>query len=116
MRKKNRKPKQLKGGLGGTAPAPLIPKNDPELIDSRTPGKDLKLIGAAVNNGWVIREQAMTALPDTMLAIALDRSNDTRARVSAAKVLCTMYGQNKPSEGTTVNVGVVVNNGDDLLD
>jgi hypothetical protein len=57
----------------------------------------------------------MSALPDSMLRIALDGRTEVRARVSAAKVLCTMYGQTSDAkQGTTVNVGVVVNNNEDL--
>jgi hypothetical protein len=87
-------------------------------VDPRTPGKDLRTIQSAVAKGWQIRPEAMSALPDSMLRIALDGKTEVRARVSAAKVLCTMYGQTNAASGngTTVNVGVVVNRGEDLLD
>jgi hypothetical protein len=117
---KNRKPPKapLKGGLGGS-PGPLVPELVPApFVDPRTPGKDLRLIQSAAAKGWQIRPEAMSALPDSMLRIALDRDTEVRARVSAAKVLCTMYGQVNAASGngTTVNVGVVVNRGEDLLD
>lgn len=109
--------KPLTGGLGGGSPGPLVPEvvtSPAAEIDERTPGKDLKLIQSAVNNGWKIRPAAMSALPDAMLRIALDGATEVRARVSAAKVLCTMYGQSAEGrQGSTVNVGVVVNNGDE---
>lgn len=114
-RQKHHDRQNLAGGLGGSPPGPLVPEvvsSSSVEIDQRTPGKDLKLIQSAVNNGWQIRPAAMTALPDAMLRIALDSNQETRARVSAAKVLCTMHGQTTAQAGTTVNVGVVVNNQD----
>ena len=114
-RRKGGERKPLAGGLGGGASAVLIPdvvSSPAAEIDQRTPAKDLKLIQSAINNGWQIRPAAMSALPDAMLRIALDAKEETRARVSAAKVLCTMHGQTTAQAGTTVNVGVVVNNQD----
>lgn len=102
-------PPQLKGGLGGSS-GPLIPETvEDSYVDQRTPGKDLRTIQAAVSRGWQIRPAAMSALPDAMLRIALDSDMQTRARVSAAKVIVAMHGQNEPAPVSTVNVGVSMN-------
>ena len=114
--------RQLKGGLGGGVGGPLVPQaaeDAPAIeIDERTPGKDLRLVGAAVRRGWVISDQMLQGIPVAMAQL-VRRGEDERARVNAAKVLVEMYGQNNPpaSKGSSVNVGVVVNHpGADLLD
>ena len=114
--------RELKGGLGGGAGGPLLPQateaESALQIDQRTPGKDLRLIGAAVRRGWLISDEMLKGIPVAMAQLVL-RGEDERARVNAAKVLVEMYGQNNPpaSKGSSVNVGVVVNHpGADLLD
>lgn len=96
--------KPLKGGLGGST-GPLIPAAQ---IDERTPGKDLRLIKAAVRKGWVIREEVMSALPDAMTRLALDSQRDDRTRINAARVLVQMHGQNEPAPAAEVSVSVSV--------
>ena len=110
--------RNLRGGLGGDVPAPLIPVPESGLVDERTPGKDLKLIQAAIRKGWIIPERAYAELPAEMLEIALDKMRDDRPRIAAAKVLTTMFQQANPPEksGQTINVGVQVNQNDDLYD
>ena len=109
--------KPLKGGLGGGAGKPLVPTpatppvNPGAEVDSRTPGKDLRLIGAAVRRGWVVSDQMLAAIPVAMANLAL-RGEDERARVNAAKVLVEMHGQNDPAPVAEVNVGVNVSVGD----
>jgi hypothetical protein len=75
-------------------------------IDPRTPGKDLRLIASAVRKGWVIPDEAMTVLPAALLRVALDRNEEVRARVNAAKVVVAMHGQNEPAPATAVQVNV----------
>ena len=111
-RRKGGERKPLAGGLGGGASAVLIQdvvSSPAAEIDQRTPGKDLKLIQSAINNGWQIRPAAMSALPDAMLRIALDKDAESRARVNAARVIVSMHGQNEPVPTSTVNVGLQVN-------
>ena len=109
--------KPLKGGLGGGAGKPLVPTpaTPPATpgaeVDSRTPGKDVRLIGAAVRRGWVVSDQMLAAIPVAMANLAL-RGEDERARVNAARVLVQMHGQNDPAPQTEVNVGVNVSVGD----
>lgn len=105
--------KPLKGGLGGGAGKPLVPTpaSPGAEVDSRTPGKDLRLIGAAVRRGWVVSDQMLAAIPVAMANLAL-RGEDERARVNAAKVLVEMHGQNDPAPVAEVNVGVNVSVGD----
>lgn len=109
--------KPLKGGLGGGAGKPLVPTpatppaSPGAEVDSRTPGKDLRLIGAAVRRGWVVSDQMLAAIPVAMANLAL-RGEDERARVNAARVLVEMHGQNDPAPQTEVNVGVNVSVGD----
>jgi hypothetical protein len=113
----------LKGGLGGSAgplipPAVVSPATPVVQIDERTPAKDVKLIAAAVRQGWVVTDRMLETIPLAMAQVVL-RGDDERAKVNAAKVLVQMYGQNNPptGKGTNVNVGVVVNHpGADLLD
>jgi len=104
----NKRP--LKGGLGGGAASPLVPPA-PALpavaqVDPRTPGQDLRLIGAAVRKGWVIREEVMSRLPDAMSMLALDSKRDDRTRINAARVLVSMHGQNEPAPAAAVQVNV----------
>lgn len=110
--------KELKGGLGGSAPAPLIPPAQTGLIDERTPGKDIALIQKAVRQGWNIPQDVLEQLPAEMWDIAKDKERDDRPRIAAAKVLLAMNAQANPPEksASTVNVGVVVNNNEDLYD
>ena len=110
-------PKQpLKGGLGGGAGKPLVPTpaappaSPGAEVDSRTPGKDLRLIGAAVRRGWVVSDQMLAAIPVAMANLAL-RGEDERARVNAARVLVEMHGQNDPAPQASVQVGVSVDTG-----
>ena len=109
--------KPLKGGLGGGAGKPLVPTpatppaSPGAEVDSRTPGKDVRLIGAAVRRGWVVSDQMLAAIPVAMANLAL-RGEDERARVNAAKVLVEMHGQNDPAPVAEVNVGVNVSVGD----
>jgi hypothetical protein len=109
--------KPLKGGLGGGAGKPLVPTpatppaSPGAEVDSRTPGKDLRLIGAAVRRGWVVSDQMLAAIPVAMANLAL-RGEDERARVNAARVLVEMHGQNDPAPVAEVNVGVNVSVGD----
>ena len=112
--------KPLKGGLGGGAGKPLVPSPKPAgappaspavQIDSRTPGKDVRLIGAAVRRGWVVTDQMLAGIPVAMANLAL-RGEDERARVNAARVLVEMHGQNDPAPVAEVNVGVNVSVGD----
>ncbi len=102
--------KPLKGGLGGGAGSPLIPPA-PALpaaaeVDPRTSGKDLRLVASAVRKGWVIPDEAMTVLPAALLRVALDRNEEVRARVNAAKVVVAMHGQNEPAIPAAVQVNV----------
>ena len=104
----NKRP--LKGGWGGGAGSPLVPPA-PALpavaqVDPRTSGQDLRLIGAAVRKGWVIREEVMTRLPDAMSMLALDSRRDDRTRINAARVLVAMHGQNEPVPAAAVQVNV----------
>ena len=104
----NKRP--LKGGLGGGAGSPLVPPA-PALpavaqVDPRTSGQDLRLIGAAVRKGWVIREEVMSRLPDAMSMLALDSKRDDRTRINAARVLVAMHGQNEPAPAAAVQVNV----------
>ena len=109
--------KPLKGGLGGGAGKPLVPTpatppaSPGAEVDSRTPGKDVRLIGAAVRRGWVVSDQMLAAIPVAMANLAL-RGEDERARVNAARVLVEMHGQNDPAPVAEVNVGVNVSVGD----
>lgn len=108
--------KPLKGGLGGGAPSPLIPK---PAVPSRTEASDIKLMGQAVRQKWNVPDLILEKLPLHMARIATDESRDDRPRIAAAKVLVAMFGQNNSTGGggTNVNVGVVVNQpGADLLD
>jgi hypothetical protein len=108
--------KPLKGGLGGSAPGPLIPQ--PQL-PSRTEASEIKLVGAAVRQRWNVPDVVLDKLPTQIARIAADERREDRARIAAAKVLVTMIGQNNSTgnQGTSVNVGVVVNHpGADLLD
>lgn len=88
-------------------------------IDSRTPGKDLRLLRRAIRNKWAIRDAAFQALPDAMLKIALDGEIDARSRVNAAKAIVSMHGQNcddeKEQEPQQSQVNVAVINCDRLL-
>lgn len=104
--------KPLKGGLGGGAKPTPPPVPTVAQIDPRTPGKDLRLIASAVRKGWVIPDEAMTVLPAALLRVALDRNEEVRARVNAAKVVVAMHGQNEPAPAAEVNVGVSVSVGD----
>ncbi|NBT33774.1 MAG: hypothetical protein EBT13_18235, partial [Rhodobacteraceae bacterium] len=106
--------KPLKGGLGGSAGKPLIPSPDASgaqpaspavQIDPRTPGKDVRLLGAAVRRGWVVTDQMLAGIPVAMANLAL-RGEDERARVNAAKVLVEMHGQNEPAPAAAVQVNV----------
>lgn len=113
---KRRKPQKpsLKGGLGGGA-SPLIPEAvipAGATIDERKPRHDIKTVQAAVSGGWQIRPEAMSALPDSMLRIALDSKTEVRARVNAARVIVSMHGQNEPPPANQVNVGLQVNAAD----
>jgi hypothetical protein len=118
---RRRKPPKtpLKGGLGGGASGQLVPEPAPPMVDPRTPGKDLRTIQSAVNKGWLIRPEAMSALPDSMLRIALDGKMEVRARVNAARVIVSMHGQNcddeKEQEPQQSQVNVAVINCDRLL-
>ena len=108
IRPANKQP--LKGGLGGGAGSPLVPPA-PALpavaqVDPRTPGRDLRLLGAAVRKGWVIPDGAMAAIPNEMVRLAVDREIDPRARVGAARVLVAMHGQNEPVMPAAVQVNV----------
>jgi hypothetical protein len=108
--------KPLKGGLGGGAPGPLIPSPPPP---SRTEASEIKLVGAAVRQKWNVPDVVLEKLPTQIARIAIDEKREDRARIAAAKVLVAMIGQNNNtgSSGTSVNVGVVVNQpGADLLD
>jgi hypothetical protein len=102
----------LKGGLGGGAKPTPAPVPTVAQIDPRTPGKDLRLIASAVRKGWVIPDEAMTVLPAALLRVALDKNEEVRARVNAAKVVVAMHGQNEPAPPAEVNVGVSVSVGD----
>ena len=104
----NKRP--LTGGLGGGAGSPLVPVA-PALpaaaqVDPRTSGQDLRLIGAAVRKGWVIRDEVMSRLPDAMSMLALDSKRDDRTRINAARVLVAMHGQNEPVPAAAVQVNV----------
>jgi hypothetical protein len=106
----------LKGGLGGGSgplvPPAFVPPASPAVeIDQRTPGKDLRLIGAAVRRGWVVTDRMLESIPLAMAQLVL-RGEDERARVNAAKVLVDMHGQNEPAPLAEVNVGVNVSVGD----
>lgn len=113
--------KPLKGGLGGGAGGkPLIPSPDaagappasPAVqIDPRTPGKDVRLLGAAVRRGWVVTDQMLAGIPVAMANLAI-RGEDERARVNAAKVLVEMHAANDPAPVAEVNVGVQVSVGE----
>ena len=108
--------KPLKGGLGGGAPGPLIPSPP---TPSRTEASEIKLVGAAVRQKWNVPDVVLEKLPTQIARIAADDKREDRARIAAAKVLVAMIGQNNNtgSSGTSVNVGVVVNQpGADLLD
>ncbi len=98
--------KPLKGGLGGGAKPTPPPVPTVAQIDPRTPGKDLRLIASAVRKGWVIPDEAMTVLPAALLRVALDRNEEVRARVNAAKVVVAMHGQNEPAPAAAVQVNV----------
>ena len=93
------------GGLGGSSVAS---------IDSRTPGKDIRLIGAALRNRWQLPDEAFTSLPDAMLGIALDTNMEPRVRVGSARVFTAMHGQNedadRPDGVPDPSVNVTVNN------
>lgn len=108
----------LMGGLGGSAPGPLIQPPQTGLIDERTPGKDLKLIQAAIKKGWKIPDEVLEQLPTEMWEIAKDKLRDDRPRIAAAKVLLAMNAQANPPEASdrSVNVGVNVSVKDDLYD
>lgn len=108
--------KPLKGGLGGGAPGPLIPSPP---TPSRTEASEIKLVGTAVRQKWNVPDVVLEKLPTQIARIAADDKREDRARIAAAKVLVAMIGQNNNtgSSGTSVNVGVVVNQpGADLLD
>jgi phage replication-related protein YjqB (UPF0714/DUF867 family) len=59
-----------------------------------------------VRKGWVIPDEAMTVLPAALLRVALDRNEEVRARVNAAKVVVAMHGQNEPAIPAAVQVNV----------
>lgn len=91
------------GGLGGSVGAQ---------IDPRTPGRDIRLIQRAVRQRWNINEQAFTALPNTLLKLALDPKMNDRARVGASRALIAMHGQNLDEDreltpAPQVNVSVI---------
>jgi hypothetical protein len=64
------------------------------------------LIASAVRKGWVIPDEAMTVLPAALLRVALDKNEEVRARVNAAKVVVAMHGQNEPAIPAAVQVNV----------
>lgn len=107
---------ELQGGLGGGVPMPTTEKGG--LIDERTPGRDIKIVQTAIKKGWSIPDEVLEQLPAEMWDIAKDKERDDRPRIAAAKVLLAMNAQANPPEksASTVNVGVVVNNNEDLYD
>ena len=62
--------------------------------------RDVRLIRKAVTDGWQIPAAAMAELPAAMLEIVSAKRDDgrtkhsTRARLSAARVVVSMHGQN----------------------
>lgn len=83
------------------------------LTDAGHSRSDLKQIEIALRKGWVIPEQLYEALPKIMAAIAV--KGKPREQIAAAKVLLNMKSQNEAPhvvhrQGTTINVGVNVDN------
>jgi hypothetical protein len=76
------------------------------VIDTHHKRQHLKMIDRAVRQSWAIRDKAFEKLPKEMLDLAMKRSEDPRVRVSAARVIVTMHGQNlgeNPAGNTTIN-------------
>ena len=53
------------------------------------------MINAAIKQGWDIPRELMTQLPSVMSDIIFDERVDPKIKISAAKVIVSMHGQNQ---------------------
>jgi hypothetical protein len=96
-----------KGGIGG------LP-----VVDSRTRGRDIRLIRRAVLNGWNVPEHIKQVVVETMAGLVAGRNVqgdpievDVRSKINAARVLVSadavdarMENSDKPTTQVNVNV------------
>lgn len=74
------------------------------LADRASSVKDIRLIGSAIRNGWDIPDETRQALPKVLSDMAMDSTEDPKARIAAARVLVAMHGQNQRDSGIRTDI------------